>query len=668
MSRKLFFDPPKTDSIKDNERIALRDINIYSQQLEYDSDDNVYFKRETVLLELNEGYDADDLIATNSIVEDLNSVLIIPSSEIPTNTEEVEHSSFLKIVPKCNYNAKSYNMFMEEIDEKNIPSIYFNSKYEAFPTIPYYISQKNFEKPLTSERIKNFEDIESKYSPNDDLRAHNLVFGKSYDYSAHTISTEFPNVNKISVSYKPNEITKSYLFSNDPQDETNIYERLMILIGHHATDVGAVTDSGGHNLIEFQTIVNNYMDPMINDTEAKSMVMSYDFYLKPFSDPSHMVLLQNFMTSLTQNYFRSYEEIFMEEKCLNELFFFKVEKWAGPTELNEPIKTFLIPATSNFFEIHDTQIKEDRFYTYKITAYSFVMGSRYFFYNKQQQYGNQVSYQVDTYPSIKILETVLGKKTIINKSNPPLPPYISFHNKSASSKRIKIYMSTKFGYEQKKFTRIEKVDQNQFIANAEESVPTFEYSRDKTTFQIYRIDTKPTSYRDFANYKIGQFSDPNNFESIVVGDYLEPNKKYYYTFRALNSSFLASNPTSIYEVELLRDSNQSKIIVDTYDIEKDKKSLLQDNLPFRRLLQIMPASSQTEIGQVGTNELGDEADAYDTPQKWPKISEVPIGDENHAVWGRKLKIRIKSKNTGKVIDYNIKFNLIKDINEENFST
>jgi len=42
------------------------------------------------------------------------------------------------------------------------------------------------------------------------------------------------------------------------------------------------------------------------------------------------------------------------------------------------------------------------------------------------------------------------------------------------------------------------------------------------------------------------------------------------------------------------------------------------------------------------------------------MNNLTLGTASDKVWGKKLKIRIKSKDTGKIVDFNIKFNLIKD--------
>ena len=39
----------------------------------------------------------------------------------------------------------------------------------------------------------------------------------------------------------------------------------------------------------------------------------------------------------------------------------------------------------------------------------------------------------------------------------------------------------------------------------------------------------------------------------------------------------------------------------------------------------------------------------------------------HKIWGRKFKFRVRSNDSGKIIDFNVKVNLIKEESEEDFS-
>ena len=42
------------------------------------------------------------------------------------------------------------------------------------------------------------------------------------------------------------------------------------------------------------------------------------------------------------------------------------------------------------------------------------------------------------------------------------------------------------------------------------------------------------------------------------------------------------------------------------------------------------------------------------------LDEYVLGDSSESIWGRKFKLRVKSNDSGKMVDINIKFDLIKD--------
>ena len=54
-------------------------------------------------------------------------------------------------------------------------------------------------------------------------------------------------------------------------------------------------------------------------------------------------------------------------------------------------------------------------------------------------------------------------------------------------------------------------------------------------------------------------------ERAVFKDKVAANTKYYYMFRAVNSKGLVSNPSSIYEVELIKDADDSRVNVRIYN-------------------------------------------------------------------------------------------------------
>ena len=74
---------------------------------------------------------------------------------------------------------------------------------------------------------------------------------------------------------------------------------------------------------------------------------------------------------------------------------------------------------------------------------------------------------------------------------------------------------------------------------------------------------------------------------------------------------------------------------------------------FKNLLQIKPAFQQ---------DVFDDQDEFvqnlSTFRK--NINDLTLGTASDKIWGKKFKIRVKSKDSGKIIDLNVKFNLIKD--------
>ena len=52
-------------------------------------------------------------------------------------------------------------------------------------------------------------------------------------------------------------------------------------------------------------------------------------------------------------------------------------------------------------------------------------------------------------------------------------------------------------------------------------------------------------------------------------DKVRPSTKYYYTFRTFNEFGSYSNPTPVYEVEVLKDANDVKVVVNIVRINTE---------------------------------------------------------------------------------------------------
>lgn len=599
-----------------------------------------------------------------------------------------------------NYYSRRYQNFFKDLPESDMLDLYLN--VETNPDIPQHDSIKARSAPYTKEEMKN---LPSSYIPG--TKISTIVMENEYDSfkTVHNSThTDYPIVNRIRFTYpkiEPSQSPTTLLLNG------NIFENLMLMIGKHADSLNLGTEhyeedeSSSINTVKvfnLQGIIDEYhfVDPYPDPSSTETVVLSHNFYhspTTPFEVSIHKNTLNQFKLALSNLHTRTFGEIYNKRSCHNEYLFFKIEKWNGSEPLNQPIKTFLVPATNGLVDIIDSQVKQNNLYTYVVKGYSIIVGSNYKFTNRSEvlnapqfdQYGNPIivpeaiQYHVISSPTFFIKETVLFEKTVRPNHPVPMRPNVSFHNNSNSKNEIKIFLSLKEGANYEYFTGIEDNDSQQF--NGVETLNDkylFQYNNEPARFEIFRTMEMPKSYNDFAGNRLAEFTNTNSAENMMVLDYIKPNEKYYYTFRAVNESGLVSNPTATYEVELLKDSDESKVVVNTVDFENLKPPSRQPSINFRNLLQIVPSGEQVDIntipylvssGQVETESefdgfVSEEAGTAETFSQTANL--IEIGTAEHKIWGRKFKLRVKSNDTGKVIDFNIKFNLIKNKSEADF--
>ena len=174
-------------------------------------------------------------------------------------------------------------------------------------------------------------------------------------------------------------------------------------------------------------------------------------------------------------------------------------------------------------------------------------------------------------------------------------------------------------------------------------------------YEVYKSLTPPKSYLDFD--KLTDIRMPYVSPDALLHDYVDPNQKMYYMFRKVSSKGLVSNPTPIYEVELLIDADDAKIIVDIYKFPEPP--LKQDTKKFNNLFQIKPAVEHI-IFDEDQEFLSDKNSLVGT------IDNIKLGVAEKSLWGRKFKFRFKSTTTGRIIDHNVTFTLTKNKSEQDF--
>ena len=181
----------------------------------------------------------------------------------------------------------------------------------------------------------------------------------------------------------------------------------------------------------------------------------------------------------------------------------------------------------------------------------------------------------------------------------------------------------------------------------------------QTRIQVFKMEEKPTSYRDFADklYRTVDLSIPNSkayLSNEIIYDKVATNKKYYYIFRFLNAHDIAGPSSPIIEAELVDDGGYKyAIFKDLFEQDLTESTYSNPITNLKKLLQIIPNSQHTFIDTAGV-------DFSDTARS--QISNISLGvpSISESIWGKTFKIRLTSKKTGKKIDLNLTYNLTED--------
>ena len=268
-------------------------------------------------------------------------------------------------------------------------------------------------------------------------------------------------------------------------------------------------------------------------------------------------------------------------------------------------------------------------------------------------------------PDPILMEVPLYSNQIIVAPSPPLSPAVRFINNSNSSNKIKLFLNVREGMEDLHPIKILDSD-NDIGYNHQpenENKVRFRSLNEFCRFQIFKLEEKPKSVLDFRSANVNM-TDDYDYDSTILkssaifSDNVFPNKKYYYMFRTMNRMGMVSNPSPVYEVELLKDADKTKIIASTIHVDKLEK--YDSTVSFKNLFQVRPALQHTDLLVSETKPTAAQGVSN-------ILNEYSVGVADYPIWGRKLKLRIKSKESGKIIDFNINFELNKKKKTEDFT-
>ena len=379
---------------------------------------------------------------------------------------------------------------------------------------------------------------------------------------------------------------------------------------------------------------------------------------------------------------------------------------SGKQKAGKFVQNFWFANSSDITNVSfsDTQVHYGKEYIYEIFAHTLVIGTKYDIGNSvlvvspagasggeliamvnnndpslQTMEWSDASYSQQAWytPCLKIIKTRIHVESVaMYDSAPVVPEFEMVPYKGISHKLLLIFKGSvgRQSMHPIHITSSRKAYGPQFNKTEAEAVslqrkyqrneilpgePLLYESDDRPEFfEVFRCTVPPHSYKDFdgklharvstripsakATFPISALL-PKYSDSATMVDFVAPNKKHYYTVRQVDVHGNFSNPTPVYEVEMVDEKGTVFPIIKEYHF-KDLVPRTNKKY-FNKYIKIAPTVSQILINQEGMSSAFDATNGA-----------VQLGVADVNLWSKEYKMRITSTTTGKAADLNIKFN------------
>ena len=575
-------------------------------------------------------------------------------SQVETKNLNKTISSY-DVFTKFNYLSSEYDEFTDALDETNITSVYSSSPVD----VSSFINSSDF--------------TAGNSSPNTTTTDTTNILVPSRKVKGDKLN-KFPYYNQIKMTNKTKsafsdlltrlEISQLFLASYVESPKTPVQFNIQNEGTLYQDQNVEVFDVGEMARV---AQITSFLSPDLNKF----------FITSELEDFSHgkSEIIKNYRINLFLGAIKAYgtnsrtfEEIYEKQSCYFEDYAYSIEKFNNSNAAGAVKQTFYVPSTADGTTVvNDTQVKYGKTYSYKCKTHYIIVGNQYSYRNirivrESSTDREHAILEVVNRPQIIIVPIHTFTEAIVTIQPPPIYPQVNFITQNNSSNTIEMYLSPTKGHLFADFQPIMPGDSGQLqLMNlnrrAGQSLYRFDTMRESGLFEIFKMSTPPLAITDFANFRLNDIRMSWIDPGAIFKDKVRPNTKYYYMFRKVNSKGLVSNPTSIYEVELLIDADDSKVVVEEYKIPELPKS--KPTHKFQSLFQVAPAMQQVYFD-------GMQEALYNRTSLKDTLGELTLGVAAKAIWGKKFKFRIKSTTSGKIIDYNVTFTLTKDKSEEDF--
>jgi len=432
--------------------------------------------------------------------------------------------------------------------------------------------------------------------------------------------------------------------------------------------------------------------------------------LSGFENFMYLIIFTGKLQTLIEQHQRSYIDISDGAPAFSETICYKIEKSFAT---GAPVQTAWMPNTNEIDLVNyiDTQVKYNKEYRYKITAYQFVLGTEYKYSNLEfpdsygapnkkklkrppanktgeiyttsdkatfrTKFGKELfkveekrqstkdekyfkaTVKVTARPSVKIVELPFFNVAGRVIDDPPVPPHIDIVPYRGVENKLLINMNTSVGEYVMDPVVLTESDQKMIneIRLAKDLPPGSQitYTTDDAlaAFEIYRMKKPPQKIEDFVgNLRVKVRTDVDSktlqkASSASYRDSLVPNTDYYYIFRAIDIHGKISNPTDVYKIQLVNNDGAIYPLIEIYQMKPIKPQKPMKSA--KKLINIAPTISQAMVNYK-KSQMGDGTSAFN-------IQSLMLGVEKTPLFGERFKIRLTSRQTGRKIDLNLNFNV-----------
>lgn len=383
------------------------------------------------------------------------------------------------------------------------------------------------------------------------------------------------------------------------------------------------------------------------------------------------LLLSTKINRFSENNFRNLQDLFGGTPAYSETLFYKIIK-SSESVPNTPISTYYIPNSDslNVCRFIDTQVKYGKKYRYKILSYVLVLGSKYTYNTVNKLNGNTLELDVGMVPSMKLIEVPFHEvRDLMVMDSPPIPPDSSIIPLKGINNKVIINLNGTTGDRVMAPIKIEpsdqeKIDLQKTTQRRSDDKIRFRSDDPPALFEVFRTTKRPKSYADFKGTKIKDVSTKNVATSGAMKDTIQPNIKYYYVFRSVDIHNNISNPSPVYEIEMIGDQRGLPYLeIEVIDMEAEymtEKSKKEFSKNMMRYIQVLPTVPQ---GLLNVPESKLPVINQQGKETAKGVQSVVLGVTDERLWGKKFRIRFTSKKTGRKIDLDVNFSTEHQLKE-----